>query len=125
MSDFVVRRASPDLVHTVARGEFDASVQDKFRAALRKAEELLGEPSEAAPEAPAPTLVIDLRSVTFIDSTAVSELVLADRRSKQRGTRMAVVATSGPVTRVLEMTGLDRFLNIVPDISHITDESPG
>jgi anti-anti-sigma factor len=51
-------------------------------------------------------LVIDMASVTFIDSTAISALVGAYRRAGQAGVRITVARPSRPVANVLRMTGL-------------------
>lgn len=55
-------------------------------------------------------VVVDLSSVTFIDSTALSVLVQAKQRFDDAGQRMSVTETQPRVARVLELAGLDDYL---------------
>lgn len=55
-------------------------------------------------------VVVDLSSVTFIDSTALSVLVQAKQRFDSAGQRMSVTGTQPRVARVLELAGLDDYL---------------
>lgn len=57
-------------------------------------------------------VVIDLSSVTFIDSTALGVLIGGVRRLHAAGGAMALVVTTRPVERVLSITGLDRVFTI-------------
>jgi len=57
-------------------------------------------------------VVIDLSSVTFIDSTALGVLIGGVRRLHATGGAMALVVTTRPVERVLSITGLDRVFTI-------------
>ena len=57
-------------------------------------------------------LVVDLSSVTFIDSTALGVLIGGVRRVRTAGGAMALVVTSRSVERVLSITGLDRVFTI-------------
>ena len=64
---------------------------------------------EVAPD-PAPELVVDLSQVTFLDSTGIRELILAERALARRGGRLVVCGARGVVRRCLEVTGvLERF----------------
>jgi anti-sigma B factor antagonist len=57
-------------------------------------------------------LVVDLGQVSFIDSTGLGVLVGAHRRAVASSVRMSVVV--GPDTRrVIRLTGLDKFLDVV------------
>jgi anti-sigma B factor antagonist len=60
-------------------------------------------------------LVVDLTGTTFIDSTGVRTLLLADRRCVGSGSRLVVVAGDGAVRRVLELCELNGRLTIVSD----------
>jgi anti-sigma B factor antagonist len=62
------------------------------------------------------SVVVDLTLATFLDSSIVSVLLRARDRSRQAGTRYAVVldeSSGDSVLRMFEITGLDRFLPIV------------
>jgi anti-anti-sigma factor len=63
----------------------------------------------------APTTVVDLRSLTFIDSTGLRTILGADIRSRERGARLLVVPGPPPVQRVFEIALLDRRLEFVDD----------
>jgi anti-anti-sigma factor len=53
------------------------------------------------------TLVLDLRHVTFIDSTGLHLLLRWARRAEDDGFRLSIeLAADGPVARILQLTGL-------------------
>jgi anti-sigma B factor antagonist len=55
-------------------------------------------------------IVIDLRQVTFMDSTGAAALVAADRHAQRDGRSLAIVKGSPQVQRVLEVCGLTEVL---------------
>jgi anti-anti-sigma factor len=61
-------------------------------------------------------LILDLRGLRFIDSTGLSLLINADRRSRKAGRRVTIVSGTGPPRRILETTGLKGRLDIVEDV---------
>ena len=64
----------------------------------------------AAMSDPSPDLVVDLRQVTFLDSTGIRELIVAEQAISRRGGRLVVCGAHGDVLRCLEITGfLDRI----------------
>lgn len=94
-------------VHTIAlSGELDMANADTFAARL--------EVSEAEG---AESIVIDLSTLQFVDSTGIALLVAADHRLNQDGRRrLTIVPSPAPaVTRVMETTGLDATLPFVGD----------
>lgn len=59
-------------------------------------------------------VVLDLRTLEFMDSTGVRVLVAAHLAAQEHGGDLAVaVVPAGPVARVLEISGLDAVLQIV------------
>ena len=60
-------------------------------------------------------LVIDLRRVTFIDSTGLSLLLNADGRARKGGWRLTIVSGEGPPRRILRTVGLDERLDVATD----------
>jgi anti-anti-sigma factor len=81
--------------------ELDVGTSD---ALLRRVREL--EPDAGPVE-------IDLRGVTFIDSFGLRALMEADRRIAERAARpRLLVAPRGPVERLLQLTLLDRTLDV-------------
>jgi anti-anti-sigma factor len=53
-------------------------------------------------------LVLDLREVRFVDSSALAALIAADARSRMVGRHLMLVTGPGTVERLLALTGLDR-----------------
>jgi RND superfamily putative drug exporter len=67
-------------------------------------------------EAHAPAvLVIDLRDLTFMDSSGLRELFAAQRRARAEERRLVLVKGSEPIDRVLEMVSADRAIQTVED----------
>jgi anti-anti-sigma factor len=62
------------------------------------------------------TVVVDLSSVDFIDSSGLGALVQANRMARERRTRLILVA-SPPVRRLLRVTALDTVLKTVDSLA--------
>jgi anti-sigma B factor antagonist len=81
----------------------DGAIADTLRATL--------DGFEAAPR-----LVLDLRGLSFIDSTGLHLLVALDRRAQHDGFVLTLVAPTAPVDRAIELSGLYPLLPFVaPD----------
>lgn len=65
-------------------------------------------------ESPA-TIVLDLRALTFMDSTGLRVIVAADSRAREQERRLVIVRGSDTVQRIIRMTRLDERLEIVDD----------
>jgi anti-anti-sigma factor len=83
-----------DPVVVRVRGELDLSTAPSLLQALE----------EAAPESA--TVVVDLRDVGFLDSSAIGALLRAGRARTAGGGRLQIGSRSAAVDRVLEVTGL-------------------
>jgi anti-sigma B factor antagonist len=59
-------------------------------------------------------VLIDLREVTFMDTSGVHALLDADQRARDESVRLAVVVEPGPVRELLRITGTDRILTLAP-----------
>jgi anti-anti-sigma factor len=90
------------MVRLALRGELDLSSAEQIENALRQVEQ----------DSP-PLLVLDLRDLTFMDSTGLRLLVSADARARDASRRLAIVQGPETVHRVFRMTGLDDHLEIV------------
>jgi anti-sigma B factor antagonist len=91
-------------VVVVARGELDLGSADDLRAVLR------------GPEAQANTVVLDLRGVTFIDSSGLSVIVGHNRRAEADGFRFAIaVGGARTVERVFDLSGLRDALPLIDE----------
>jgi anti-anti-sigma factor len=80
----------------------------------------------------APGLVVDLRLVTYMDSTGISMLHDLAGRLRQRSQQLIVVCPAGsPPRRVLELTGLITRTTVVDDLApairtlrHVAQDTP-
>jgi anti-sigma B factor antagonist len=60
-------------------------------------------------------LILDLTTVSFIDSAALGALVQADQRLGRQGRGMAVIAPDGsPAAELIELTHVSSQLNVHP-----------
>jgi anti-sigma B factor antagonist len=59
-------------------------------------------------------VLIDLRELTFMDTSGVHALLDADQRARAEGVRLAVVVGSGPVRELLRITATDQILTLAP-----------
>ena len=90
------------MIRLALSGEFDLSNAAQVEDALKELE-------QARP----PLLVLDLRELTFMDSTGLRVMVSADSRARDDSRRLAVVQGPESVHRVFRITGLDDHLEIV------------
>jgi anti-sigma B factor antagonist len=97
------------LVRVVLVGELDLSTVAKVQEELRRVE-----------ESQAPTVVIDLSRLTFLDSTGLRCIVTADERAREAGRRIVVVRGPDPVQRVFSITRLEERLEMVDDAATVT-----
>lgn len=61
-------------------------------------------------------LVVDALDVRFIDSSGVNALVKARERAARLDGSLHIVSSAPSVARVLQITGLDRRLGLVPTL---------
>jgi anti-sigma B factor antagonist len=60
-------------------------------------------------------IVVDLRQLTFLDSTGVAALVAADSYGRRDGSSLAIVKGPPQVQRVLEICGLTEVLPLADE----------
>ncbi len=65
-------------------------------------------------------LVVDLRGVTFMDSTGLRLLVAADARARTGGRRLSVVRGPESIRRVFRITLLEWRFDLVDDPAQVT-----
>ena len=97
------------LVRIALRGELDLSTVGRVQEELERAE-------SSRP----PLIVLDLGSLSFLDSTGLRAIVTADQRARDQGRRVAIVRGPDSVDRVFSITKLGDRLEIVDDISSVT-----
>jgi len=92
-------------------GEVDlstvAEVETRFEEVLQEAPQLL---------------VLDMREVTFLDSSGLRLMLRLDERQRSEGRRLAIVRGGRRVTRVLELTGADERLDFVSDPAELDEQ---
>jgi anti-sigma B factor antagonist len=64
----------------------------------------------------APTVVVDLLGVSFIDSTALGVLIGALKRCEAAGTTLRIVVAEPRILKIFEITGLTDLFSISPTI---------
>ena len=89
-------------VHIALSGELDISTAPQLEDDLRRIE-------AERPE----YIVIDLRDLTFMDSTGLRLLIMADARAREEGRRLAIGRGNEMIQRVMRLTRLDERLEIV------------
>ena len=92
-------------------GELDLSTVGDLES--RADEALQGQP---------PLVVLDLREVTFLDSSGLRWILRLDRRQRDAGGRLVVVRGGRRVARVLELTGAADELELVEDPTEVSRE---
>ena len=59
-------------------------------------------------------VVVDFSETTFIDSTTLGVLVGGVKRLRPNGGRLSIVCSDPNITKIFEITGLDRVFPIYP-----------
>lgn len=85
------------------RGELDMATAPKLRRAL-----------DTALDAEGRRVVVDLRELTFVDSTGVRVLLAAASRARNEGCSFVLRAPCRSVQKALALTGADRLVTIEP-----------
>jgi anti-sigma B factor antagonist len=103
----------PGVVRVALGGELDLSKAYQLVAA-----------AQARARGDIALLVLDLSELTFMDSTGLHALLTARARLGDAGCRLVLVPGRGQVKRLLELTGVDRWLEFVrprdvPDVAAI------
>ncbi len=66
-------------------------------------------------------LCIDLSAVSFIDSTGLRALISGSHAAEDHDSSFCLVAPEGPVTKLLEITGLDDAWNVFASPADLGD----
>ena len=82
------------------RGELDVATVETLRAALGAVER-------------AGRLVLDLRGLSFMDSTGLHLLVALHQRAQRDKCDLAIIAPAAPIDRAIRLCGLDEWLPFV------------
>jgi anti-sigma B factor antagonist len=91
-------------VHVIAlTGEVDLYTAPEFKQELLK-----------TIAAGAKQVVVDFTDTTFIDSTTLGVLVGGVKRLRPAGGQLSLVCSDRNITKIFEITGLDRVFTIYP-----------
>ena len=90
---------SDSRMHVTPRGELDIATAPQLEEAVSEATSL-----------PVAELVLDLRELTFMDSTGLRALAQANLKAEQAGTALSIWRGSHQIERVLEISGLGPLL---------------
>lgn len=69
-------------------------------------------------------LVVDLTESSFMDSTGLKALVMANRKFDEKGRPFAIAVSGGPVSRLIDLSGVESSIRIVEstdDLEFISD----
>jgi anti-sigma B factor antagonist len=61
-------------------------------------------------------LVLDLEGVDFLDSTGLGTIISALKRARTHGGDLRLVSTQARITRLFEITGLDKAVPLLPTL---------
>ena len=101
---FSVRRTLDGEVSVVTpEGELDLSNVEPVRVEL------------VAAAGEAPTVVLDLRAVGFVDSSGIRLLVEAGRMAEERGVAFLVVRGPDHILRLFDLAGITKRLTLIDD----------
>jgi anti-sigma B factor antagonist len=101
--DIATERTSDGVFVIALSGEVDLYTAPEFKQQL----------IEAVDEG-AKHVVIDLSETTFIDSTTLGVLVGGVRRLREHDGDLSLVCSDRNITKIFEITGLDRVFSIAP-----------
>jgi anti-anti-sigma factor len=97
-----------------AAGEIDLTNAEGLRDALL-----------SALNAGAVGLIADMTSTTFLDSAGITALVRAARRASATDATLRLAVTAPPVLRVLSLVGIDRLIEVYPNLADAVASLPG
>jgi anti-sigma B factor antagonist len=99
-----IESIGPETVCVALSGELDFSRAYTFDAEMLRLES--SKPS---------SIVLDLRSLNFLDSAGLGRVLALQRRAKRDGRRLVVVRGCRAIERLFALTALDTRLEMVSD----------
>ena len=69
-------------------------------------------------------VVVDFTDTTFIDSTTLGVLVGGVKRLRTNDGQLALVCSDRNITKIFEITGLDRVFTIYPSKAEAVEQQP-
>lgn len=110
MKDLTIRSQElPNGWESIAvEGEIDLATVEDLQAAI-----------DSSFSANAGHLVVDLNGATFMDSTGLKTLVMANRRFGEAGRSFAIAVSAGPVSRLIDLSGVDSAIHTVATVEDL------
>ena len=106
----VDHEAREDAVLVRVKGDVDSSTVDELTPHLTAA-------LQVAAKHPARLVIVDLQPVTFFGSAALNAVLDCHEGGKETGTSVRLVADNDHVLRPIQVTELDRILDVYPTLS--------
>ncbi len=97
-----------DWVSLSIAGEIDLATVDQLERELKDCQ-----------ESGSGNLVVDLSGADFMDSSGLRCLVMADRSYRDAGRRFALVVENGPISRLIELSGVEATIEVVSSIEEL------
>ncbi len=94
-------------------GEIDLATVDELNVAIQ---DVLASDNS--------NLLVDLTDTSFMDSTGLKSLVMAERNFTEAGRSFALAVKPGPIWRLIELSGVDSMLTIVSGVDELESVSP-
>ncbi len=93
------------------QGEVDLATVDDLREAI-----------DQAVEGGSGSVAVDLTDATFMDSTGLKALVMAHRQFEEDGKSFAIVVSGGPVSRLIDLSGVNTTIRTVSTLDELETE---
>jgi anti-anti-sigma factor len=103
----IVSRRLADGIVLVMSGEIDLATASTVEHELLRAEQSHD------------LVALDLSNLSFMDSTGLHVIVVADRRMRERGGRLLIVQGPPQIRRVFELTGVADHMELVRDAAEL------
>jgi anti-anti-sigma factor len=89
-------------------GEIDLATVESLEGAINNVFDMEGK-----------DLVVDLKGSSFMDSTGLKALVMAHRRFDAAGRGFALAVSGGPVSRLIDLSGLSSSIRTVESVEEL------
>lgn len=106
MSDCIDLQVDDDCAVLTCTGDLDLNCADELRRTIGSAN-----------RSGASTIVIDVSATGLVDSTTLGVLLHANTMCRETGATLVISGAPRIVARSIALTGLDRVLNLVPDLA--------
>jgi anti-sigma B factor antagonist len=107
-------RVDDSWISLAVSGEIDLATVDQLEKEVK-----------ATLDSDSGNLVIDLSSAGFMDSTGLRALVMADRSFRDSGRKFALVITNGPISRLIELSGVESTVTVVSSTAELVGSELG